>query len=261
MLPVESSPHSSSSQLTAARGLPFCAARSVRCRAEPEGRPDEVGTSAPPAASDGGSVREALQQAEGQRLKGGGRRAAGSTDWVSSQLTRRFGLAGGLAWAGVLTFGVVSEQVKTRLEQADEATNTKNVAAPKEITTPEGIRYTDLKVGGGAPPQKGYLMVLDFQAYADGQLFEDTKARGKPIVFFFGGRPFTGGVCPGVEIALRGMRGGGRRRVVVPPALGFGENGTTLRPTEHEPGKQGVVPPNAELIYELELLRVSIPPS
>lgn len=92
-------------------------------------------------------------------------------------------------------------------------------------------------------------------------MFEDTKSRGKPIVFLYGSRPFTGGLCSGAELALSTMKAGGKRKVVIPANLGFGESGTTLRPTEHVPEKQGVVPPGAELEYELELIRVSIPPS
>lgn len=191
------------------------------------------------------------------------RRAAESTDWIASSLTRRFGLAGGLAWLAFLTFGVVSEQIKTRLEVAAEEQNTKLVDSSerKEIITPEGIKYTDLKVGGGSRPQKGFLIVLEYTAYADGILFEDTKTRGKPIVFLYNSRPFSGGLCRGVEIALETMRAGGSRRVTIPAQYGFGEDGLTLRPTEHVPEKQGVVPPGATLEYELNLLRVSIPPS
>lgn len=57
------------------------------------------------------------------------------------------------------------------------------------------------------------------------------------------------------------MRAGGRRTVMVPPALGFGERGAVLRPTEHVPDKQGVIPGGATLTYDIELLRVSVPPS
>jgi FKBP-type peptidyl-prolyl cis-trans isomerase len=64
-----------------------------------------------------------------------------------------------------------------------------------------------------------------------------------------------------VEEALATMRAGGRRRATVPPALGFGNRGAVLRPTEHVPDKQGVVPPGAVLEYELQLERVSVPPS
>lgn len=49
--------------------------------------------------------------------------------------------------------------------------------------------------------------------------------------------------------------------MVVPPALGFGDRGAVLRPTEHVPGKQGAVPPGATLEYDLTLRTVSIPPS
>lgn len=59
------------------------------------------------------------------RRQANGRRKADSSDWVTSQLTRRFGLAGGLAYLGFLTFGVVSEQIKTRLEVASDIRGTK----------------------------------------------------------------------------------------------------------------------------------------
>ena len=49
--------------------------------------------------------------------------------------------------------------------------------------------------------------------------------------------------------------------MIVPPELGFGSQGTVLRPTEHVPTKQGIIPPGATLEYELNLVRVSIPPS
>ena len=54
---------------------------------------------------------------------------------------------------------------------------------------------------------------------------------------------------------------GGKRRVFVPSKEGFGPNGGVLRPTEHVPDKDGVIPPDADLEYVLELVRVSIPPS
>ena len=57
-------------------------------------------------------------------------------------------------------------------------------------------------------------MVVDYVGRANGIVFEDTRARGKPIVFFFGSRPFTAGMCEGVEQVLGTMKAGGRRRVV-----------------------------------------------
>jgi FKBP-type peptidyl-prolyl cis-trans isomerase len=129
------------------------------------------------------------------------------------------------------------------------------------MSTPEGLKYKDLRVGGGQSPAKGLLVILDFKAYANDQLFYDTKAEEKPVVLLFGTRPFTAGLCPGVELALSTMRAGGHRIVEVPPALGFGDSGTTLRPTRHSPDKEGIVPPGATLRYDLELLRVSVTPS
>lgn len=64
-------------------------------------------------------------------------------------------------------------------------------------------------------------MVVNYIGRANGEVFEDTYARGKPIVFFFGGRPFSGGMCQGVEQALAGMKAGGKRRVVSRSGMGF----------------------------------------
>jgi len=116
-------------------------------------------------------------------------------------------------------------------------------------------------VGGGQVPIRGYLVVLNYIGRADGVVFEDTAARGKPIVFIYGSRPFTAGLCRGVEEGLSNMHAGGKRHVVVPPEQAFGDRGAVLRPTEHVPDKQGVIPAGAELEYDLELVRVSIPPS
>ena len=94
----------------------------------------------------------------------------------------------------------------------------------------------------------------------DGAVVEDTRQRGKPIVFPFKSRPFTGGVNAGVEEALAGMKAGGRRRVVVPPQAGYGAQPYAFRATRHAGDKDGVVPPNSTIEYDLELVRVSIPP-
>ena len=95
----------------------------------------------------------------------------------------------------------------------------------------------------------------------DGKVVEDTYSRNKPIVFPFRSRPFTGGVCAGVEEALSTMKAGGKRLVTVPPEAGFGSEAYALRGTRHAGEKEGIVPPNSTLEYELNLVRVSVPPS
>jgi len=162
---------------------------------------DEEGQKSGAAASPSEALKAAKQ-------KEGRRRQAESTDWIASALTRRFGLAGGLAWLGFLTFGVVSEQVKTRLEVASEERNVKEVTDRKEITTASGLKYTDLKIGGGQKPVQGYLTVVDFRVSANNEVLYDTKARGKPYVYIYGARPFSGGICKGLEEGMSGMRAG-----------------------------------------------------
>ncbi|CAD7697294.1 unnamed protein product [Ostreobium quekettii] len=195
------------------------------------------------------------------RATGGeAKRTAGSTDAVSTFLTRRFGLTGGLIWLGILAVGAIGEQIKTRLEVRSEREGAKDVKGSKEVVTASGLRYVDTKIGGGAYPQNDFLVVIQMRGTANGEVFIDTKARGKAIVFIFGKRPFTGGLTLGVEEALRSMKAGGKRRVTIPPELGFGE-GAVLFPDETDPQKKGIVPPNATLVVDLELDRVSIPPS
>eukprot|EP01023_Acetabularia_acetabulum_P035006 TRINITY_DN3295_c0_g1_i5.p1 TRINITY_DN3295_c0_g1~~TRINITY_DN3295_c0_g1_i5.p1 ORF type:complete len:278 (-),score=60.26 TRINITY_DN3295_c0_g1_i5:359-1192(-) len=190
------------------------------------------------------------------------RRQADSTDWVASALTRRFGIAGGFVWLGILAVGSIGEQVKTRLEYAQEQADTKEVEQQEFESTFQGWSFRDIKIGGGQKPRRGDLAVINLKiSLSDGQIVEDTFVRGKPIVLYFGGRPFTGGICEAVEEALMDMKAGGVREVVVPPQLGFGSKGAVLRPTEHVPEKQGIIPPGAELLYRIELDRVSIPPS
>ncbi|XP_008809814.2 peptidyl-prolyl cis-trans isomerase FKBP17-2, chloroplastic [Phoenix dactylifera] len=183
--------------------------------------------------------------------------AAESTDWIASSLTRRFGLGAGLAWAAFLAVGVVSEQIKTRFEASQQEANTKDVEKEEEIVLPNGIRYYEMRVGGGAVPRTGDLVVIDLQGRVEGsgEVFVDTFEKGKrPLALVMGSRPYTKGMCEGVEYALRTMRAGGKRRVMVPPSLGFGDEGADLGP--------GVrIPPAAGLEYVVQVDRVSIAPS
>ena len=103
------------------------------CRASEAGESDGVGgvsssSSAVPKEGEEGSGRDEEGESErgkGRVRRGGELRVADSTDWVSSNLTRRFGLGAGLAWVGVLAFGVISEQIKTRTEVFREEQGTR----------------------------------------------------------------------------------------------------------------------------------------
>ncbi|XP_022137092.1 peptidyl-prolyl cis-trans isomerase FKBP17-2, chloroplastic [Momordica charantia] len=180
-----------------------------------------------------------------------------STDWIASTLTRRFGLGAGLAWAAFLAVGVVSEQIKTRLEVSQEEANTRNVEKEEEVVLPNGTRYFELRVGGGAAPRSGDLVVIDLKGkiQGSGEVFVDTFENDrKPLALVMGSRPYSKGMCEGLEYVLRSMKAGGKRRVIIPSSLGFGEKGADL-------GSGVQIPPFATLEYVVEIDKVSIAPS
>ncbi|XVF09487.1 hypothetical protein REPUB_Repub07fG0097300 [Reevesia pubescens] len=180
-----------------------------------------------------------------------------TTDWIASSLTRRFGLGAGLAWAAFLAVGVISEQIKTRLEVSEQEANTRDVEKQEEVVLPNGIRYYELRVGGGDSPRIGDLVVIDLKGKIEGsgEVFVDTFHGGKkPLALVMGSRPYSKGVCEGVEYVLRSMKAGGKRRVIVPPNLGFGGNGADL-------GSGIQIPPSATLEYIVEVDKVSIAPA
>ena len=109
-------------------------------------------------------------------------------------------------------------------------------------TTPSGLRYADTVVGRGATPAEGQVVVVHFTGWLeDGKKFDSTRERGKPFGFPLG----SGQVIKGWDEGVRGMHVGGKRRLVVPPSLGYGNRG--IPP---------VVPPNAYLTFDIELIRV-----
>ena len=113
------------------------------------------------------------------------------------------------------------------------------------VTTPSGLAYADVRVGGGDPVRVGDLVVAHLiGTTADGKEFENTYARGTALTFTLGVRP--PGVCEGLEEAIETMRAGGRRLAVVPAALGF--PGGVRAPL-------GRVPAGSALRYEIQLLR------
>ena len=185
------------------------------------------------------------------------RRPADSTDAIASFVTRRFGLGGGLAWLGVLAFGVASEQAKTRRETREASENTREVATEARRTTEvgsSGVTYVELTVGGGELVRERFLVAARVKATtARGGTAFDTNAVGREIVWSFGGK-LGPPMCRGLEEGVRGMRQGGRRVVRVPAAAAFGAEGATFP-------RGGVVAPNEDVEFDITLTRVSIAPS
>jgi hypothetical protein len=111
-----------------------------------------------------------------------------------------------------------------------------------EITTASGLKYTDLAEGPGASPQKGQTVTVHYTGtLANGKKFDSSYDHGRPADFRIG----VGSVIKGWDEGLMSMKVGGKRRLVIPSALGYGPEG---RPPD--------IPGNSTLIFDVELLGV-----
>jgi peptidylprolyl isomerase len=116
-------------------------------------------------------------------------------------------------------------------------------AKPKTVTLPDGLKYTDLKVGKGDEPMPGHEITVHYTGtLADGTKFDSSRDRNEPFVFVFGARQ----VIPCWDEGIATMHQGGRRILVCPAALAYGEQGAG----------GGKIPPNAVLTFDVELLKV-----
>ncbi|CAA2138899.1 FK506-binding protein [Hyphomicrobium sp. ghe19] len=113
-------------------------------------------------------------------------------------------------------------------------------------TTPSGLQFEDTVVGTGASPQTGQTCVMHYTGwlYKDGEKvnkFDSSLDRGSPFEFPIG----TGRVIKGWDEGVASMKVGGKRTLIIPAALGYGARGAG-----------GVIPPNATLIFDVELLDI-----
>ncbi len=109
-----------------------------------------------------------------------------------------------------------------------------------EKITDSGLKYEDLVVGDGATAETGQQVVVHYTGWlTDGRKFDSSVDRNQPFDFALG----RGMVISGWDEGVTGMRVGGRRRLTIPPQLGYGAQGAG-----------GVIPPNATLVFEVELL-------
>jgi FKBP-type peptidyl-prolyl cis-trans isomerase FkpA len=115
-------------------------------------------------------------------------------------------------------------------------------ATPAEVTTASGLKYQDIKEGTGDVATAGKTVAVHYTGWlTDGKKFDSSKDRGQPFEFPLGG----GRVIRGWDEGVQGMKVGGVRKLTIPPELGYGARGAG-----------GVIPPNATLVFEVELLKV-----
>jgi peptidylprolyl isomerase len=119
-------------------------------------------------------------------------------------------------------------------------------ANAETVTTPSGLKITDTQVGTGAAPKQGQTCVMHYTGWlyengAKGKKFDSSVDRGQPFEFPIGMRRVIAGWDEGVAT----MKVGGKRTLIIPPELGYGARGAG-----------GVIPPNATLIFDVELLGV-----
>jgi FKBP-type peptidyl-prolyl cis-trans isomerase len=112
----------------------------------------------------------------------------------------------------------------------------------KVVTTKSGLKYVELKEGSGERAREGDTVSVHYTGWLkDGKKFDSSRDRDEPFTVKIG----AGRVIKGWDEGLQGIRVGGKRKLIIPPELGYGERGAG-----------GVIPPNAELIFEIELINI-----
>ncbi|WP_246701423.1 FKBP-type peptidyl-prolyl cis-trans isomerase [Rhodopseudomonas sp. BR0G17] len=114
----------------------------------------------------------------------------------------------------------------------------------KAVTTPSGLQIVDTQVGTGASPARGQICVMHYTGWlyengAKTRKFDSSVDRNEPFEFPIG----MGRVIKGWDEGVASMKVGGKRTLIIPPELGYGARGAG-----------GVIPPNATLIFDVELL-------
>jgi FKBP-type peptidyl-prolyl cis-trans isomerase FkpA len=110
------------------------------------------------------------------------------------------------------------------------------------VTTASGLMYEDVVVGDGAEASAGQFVSVHYTGWlTNGTKFDSSKDRNEPFDFPLGGRQVIAGWDEGVQ----GMKIGGTRKLTIPSNLGYGARGAG-----------GVIPPNATLVFEVELLGI-----
>src|SRR5260221_11008228 len=128
------------------------------------------------------------------------------------------------------------------LAAAGDSTSEKKKDEGKGVRLPSGLKYEEIKVGEGAQPKTGQTVQVEYTGWlTNGTKFDSSADHGRPYEFPLG----QGRVIKGWDEGVASMQVGGQRTLLIPPGLGYGASGAG-----------GVIPPNATLLFEVELLEV-----
>ena len=155
----------------------------------------------------------------------------------------------------IVLAGCNKEESTSTTTQSTEGTATTTTPAPGSASTPasdragevvtgSGLRYTDVVVGPGTEARSGNMVTVHYTGtLTDGTPFDSSVGKAPLSFTIDGSTPFN--VIEGWDEGVKGMKVGGKRHLVIPPNLGYGAQGAG-----------GVIPPNATLIFDIELLEV-----
>ena len=150
-----------------------------------------------------------------------------------------FGVAGGGCFD---SSSQDEEQSETDIKPVTSNTESPAGAPGKVTTLPNGLKMEELKVGTGTEATQGKVVVVHYTGWLeDGKKFDSSKDRDQPFRFSLGARQ----VIAGWDLGVAGMKVGGIRKLTIPPDLGYGARGAG-----------NVIPPNATLVFEVELLEI-----
>ena len=150
----------------------------------------------------------------------------------------RYVVAGLILLVGVAIY--VTACAKKGQDQAAAGATT--TAGPSIVTTADGLQYQVLTPGTGAVAAAGHMVSVHYTGWlTDGKKFDSSVDRGQPFQFNLG----AGQVIKGWDEGVAGMKVGEKRKLTIPANLGYGERGAG-----------GVIPPNATLVFDVELLGV-----